>query len=583
MLFVGVLVTVGLVAVPAGADAVAPDGVASFLPNAAHEESNQLNDRPEGTTTFPGAHMTAVAASAATQVTWYLCDEGTADPAEAPTGCTNLGTDDSGVQPVSTADEAYELAVSFTAAQAGMRDIVIQACGHAPGADGADTGTVPDNCVQDVESPVEIINGDTGTPSSTTGEMVATCETTSCLAAANYITPAAHGEVFPNTVAAIAMYTTVEATDASICLDIGANASTTEFSCDVYPDNVLFPFETTETYKRGAAFFNTSMPDDTDFAYIQYAATPFGCGTSTFIGDDPTISAGEDTACVLAIQYGASTLEDPAQAVASFETGSATCLDEGVANARIAATPDEDEALGGDEDADVVGCLTAPVSDAYVTDVPATFESFGVAGFDACEGTLSDSDADGVNDTCHATAAGADGVYRVTVANAAGEEGDQSVLFCSDAEGDGCDGEFAFDSVDAHWSSGAPDPECSDGADNDGDGLIDFPNDPGCSSANDDSEADGGGDTPSTISAKYKNKAIKGKVGSDVGACVGGRKVIVKKGTKTVGSDTTANSGAYSVKVGKKKGKYQAIVKPRSVDGGAVQCLQEKSKKVTVN
>ncbi|MDQ4049951.1 MAG: hypothetical protein M3131_11320, partial [Actinomycetota bacterium] len=34
--------------------------------------------------------------------------------------------------------------------------------------------------------------------------------------------------------------------------------------------------------------------------------------------------------------------------------------------------------------------------------------------------------------------------------------------------------------------------ECSDGRDNDGDGRIDFPNDPGCTSAADDSEGGGG-------------------------------------------------------------------------------------------
>jgi hypothetical protein len=34
------------------------------------------------------------------------------------------------------------------------------------------------------------------------------------------------------------------------------------------------------------------------------------------------------------------------------------------------------------------------------------------------------------------------------------------------------------------------DPQCSDGLDNDGDGRVDFPNDPGCHSSNDDNEAD---------------------------------------------------------------------------------------------
>lgn len=36
---------------------------------------------------------------------------------------------------------------------------------------------------------------------------------------------------------------------------------------------------------------------------------------------------------------------------------------------------------------------------------------------------------------------------------------------------------------------GGTDPECSDGVDNDGDGRVDFPNDPGCSSPDDTSEA----------------------------------------------------------------------------------------------
>lgn len=35
-----------------------------------------------------------------------------------------------------------------------------------------------------------------------------------------------------------------------------------------------------------------------------------------------------------------------------------------------------------------------------------------------------------------------------------------------------------------------PNPQCSDGIDNDGDGLVDFPADPDCTDALDDSEAD---------------------------------------------------------------------------------------------
>jgi hypothetical protein len=42
----------------------------------------------------------------------------------------------------------------------------------------------------------------------------------------------------------------------------------------------------------------------------------------------------------------------------------------------------------------------------------------------------------------------------------------------------------------AVWSLATPLPECSDGVDNDGDFLIDFPGDPGCETAEDDSESD---------------------------------------------------------------------------------------------
>jgi hypothetical protein len=45
-------------------------------------------------------------------------------------------------------------------------------------------------------------------------------------------------------------------------------------------------------------------------------------------------------------------------------------------------------------------------------------------------------------------------------------------------------------------------PECSDKVDNDGDGKIDFGNDPGCSSATDDSEADGSGNLGAAAAKK---------------------------------------------------------------------------------
>jgi len=53
--------------------------------------------------------------------------------------------------------------------------------------------------------------------------------------------------------------------------------------------------------------------------------------------------------------------------------------------------------------------------------------------------------------------------------------------------GTGTSGAPPFDDGDGPGGS----PDCSDGVDNDGDGAVDFPNDPGCASSSDDSETQG--------------------------------------------------------------------------------------------
>lgn len=52
-------------------------------------------------------------------------------------------------------------------------------------------------------------------------------------------------------------------------------------------------------------------------------------------------------------------------------------------------------------------------------------------------------------------------------------------------------GDRGDDGAGAVVPAAAGDPECSDGIDNDGDGQVDFPNDPQCESAQDDSESGG--------------------------------------------------------------------------------------------
>lgn len=83
-----------------------------------------------------------------------------------------------------------------------------------------------------------------------------------------------------------------------------------------------------------------------------------------------------------------------------------------------------------------------------------------------------------------------------------------------------------------------PSPQCSDGADNDGDGKVDFPNDPGCSSATDDDETDspssGCIQTVSSVSAAQ----------SAVAAASGGNVICLADGT--YGGMSLSNSTAGS-------------------------------------
>ncbi|MDP9405516.1 MAG: hypothetical protein M3O86_02790 [Actinomycetota bacterium] len=74
-------------------------------------------------------------------------------------------------------------------------------------------------------------------------------------------------------------------------------------------------------------------------------------------------------------------------------------------------------------------------------------------------------------------------------------DGDGRIDFPDDP---GCEDEEDDDERDEN-GGGGDDPECSDGEDNDGDGRIDFPDDPGCDNEEDDDETDengGGGDEP---------------------------------------------------------------------------------------
>lgn len=560
-------------AAPAGAEP--PTSVASLLPNASHPETAQMSDAPDGVTTMPGAHFSALADPGATQVSWYSCAEGSADETNTPTGCTLLGTDDSGIQTEGDGEEGYELLKEFNAALQGDWDVVVQACEGSAGADGADAGTLADNCVQDVESGVRFDDGDTGGREFVTGEAPATCEQNSCISPPSYVTPFVNGEVTHNATGGAAIYTSFDGDEVGACFDLDVDSTLEEFTCDEYSTGSLFPFESdpNEVWRRGATFVD--FPDDSNWAMLIIATsdTPDnGCAGAEVIADHPEMDAS--AGCVVAINYGRSTDDDPAQTIGSFLTDDNTCKDVGEANARVGSEADEYEVLLATDTRDMVGCVLEPAADLYRGDVQATWESDGPGELTDCAGTASDNDADGLDDRCVIAAGDAELLYSAGIANSAAEEGEQTLTFCVDPGGNGCADDPVYDTLTAVWLGEGPATQCSDGLDNDGDGDVDLA-DAGCTDLLDDSEdSDQPLEVASKITAKYKAGAFKGKVSSDDPDCVGGRKVTVKKGKKKKGTTTTTATGAWKIKKAAPKGKYTATVAARTVDG--TLCLSAK-------
>jgi hypothetical protein len=76
-------------------------------------------------------------------------------------------------------------------------------------------------------------------------------------------------------------------------------------------------------------------------------------------------------------------------------------------------------------------------------------------------------------------------------------DGDGRIDFPNDPDctGPTDDSEAGGDDDDVRDTRDRGDAQCEDGRDNDGDGLVDFPDDPGCTSRSDDSEANDGGGT----------------------------------------------------------------------------------------
>ncbi len=108
-------------------------------------------------------------------------------------------------------------------------------------------------------------------------------------------------------------------------------------------------------------------------------------------------------------------------------------------------------------------------------------------------------------------------------------------------------------------------PECSDGADNDGDGNIDYPADTHCTSEQDDTESfEGVRDYFPTIRYNARRNLFLGDVPAEAETCSSYRGVLLKKvrdgADATVGRALTSRSGDWSIRKGDPHGRFYARI-----------------------
>ena len=138
-----------------------------------------------------------------------------------------------------------------------------------------------------------------------------------------------------------------------------------------------------------------------------------------------------------------------------------------------------------------------------------------------------------------------------------------------------------------------PVPECRDGIDNDGDGAADFPEDVSCASADDATEHATCNDDGSTSSCSATNltvrfdwdrRAFRGAVGDRFRACIRGREVVVYRQRpgpdQALGSVLASWRGNWGLKTwGTPRGRFHARVPERVVtrNGQELVCVKDRS------
>jgi hypothetical protein len=184
------------------------------------------------------------------------------------------------------------------------------------------------------------------------------------------------------------------------------------------------------------------------------------------------------------------------------------------------------------------------------------------------------------------------GTARATVTNLRNGGRDRFIVAVCDASG-ACGVDAGLPEAVAEWQieGNMPQPQCSDGLDNDGDGRVDFPQDPLCQSSADDDES---GEesfstrTRSVVTIAHGRLAFRGTVRNRTARCVRGREVVLIRSTQRrneiVASTITSRSGVWRIPVGR-KGRYFARVEFSYFVGRSGRlhdCLPDRSETIRV-
>jgi hypothetical protein len=238
--------------------------------------------------------------------------------------------------------------------------------------------------------------------------------------------------------------------------------------------------------------------------------------------------------------------------------------------------------------------ITCTVRDAQGNAVPGVdvdFSQIAGPGTLTSDTTNVETDSQGRSTVTVATTT-FDAAGTTTVRGAIDQADPQAGAACTQAAGTptGAPAGACTDDVQKTWTrTGA---QCNDGVDNDGDGRVDFGQDPGCADINDTTESPDPDPeavrvaSNVTIRNDRNDNAFKGAVGSSRKACQVGRTVLLKKkGRGTVGQDTTNQAGNWSVGNRGRRGRYWAIATRDTAtarNGTPLICLRDRSVTIKV-